>query len=558
MSNSDLITQNYKTNTAFLGPTNFYEKCAGILAYSSKFTGLIPSISSLSSIFQKVRNLQNSSNNSYKSIDTINTDENLEHYIEIITDEHLAYAPLEGFDTLIYFAKGSLNDFNTEVPIGYTTLDTVIGKVSLDNIFYTSFIIYLEDFPSTEVEIVKEDLDIGEQSISDSRNEYLNKFLKVRDLKYTGYTELPKRFKTSFPFEKIITRKSDNGDPIIWFGYFGGIESIFHPLVDENNDAKIVMGDDLYIEDPDIGANNEDEENNGSDISQLPITSSTGIHTSFISNFLISRIYLNTIAYYYPYAAEVEEGGGNPINFDLITPEIYNSTKYITENYLLDTNGYIGYMNNSAFWNRSQHPLPFQPNRPLLDLGSGKLISSVSSFLNIQEFQKRVREAADINIPLSLLFTNRGTLDIYVKHGKWFIFNLYQFNMYIATNDITTIAFPKSNKFIIINDRNIMIRRDTGTEDILTLYDSPGYFCDEYTKNIINIKYPYSKLFSNFSIGGEIIDEDNIFTSKLSKFRKRPAIKVPIRVIDALSGFIFYVTKDEFNSSNKKITVDYM
>ena len=556
MSNSDLITQDYKTNTVFLGPTNFYEKCAGILAYSSKFTGLIPSISSLSSIFHKVRNLQNSSSNSYKSIDTINTDENLEHYIEIITNEHLAYAPLEGFDTLIYFAKGSLNDFNTEIPIGYTTLDTVIGKVSLDNIFYTSFVIYLEDFPTTEIEIGKEDLDTGEQSISDSQNKYLNKFLRVKDLKYTGYTELPKRFKTSLPFEKIITRKFDNGDPIIWFGYFGGVESIFHPLVDENNDAKIVMEEDLYVEDHDISGEDTDSEgDDSSGMSQLP-TTSTGIRTSFISNFLISRIYLNTIAYYYPYV--VEDGGGNPINFNLITPVVYNSTKYITENYLLDTNGHIGYMNNSAFWNSSQHPLPFQSSRPLLDLGSGKLISSVSSFINIQEFQKRVREAADINIPLSLLFTNRGTLDIYVKHGKWFIFNLYQFNMYIATNDITTIAFPKSNKFIIINDRNIMIRRDTGTEDILTLYDSPGYFCDEYTKNIINIRYPYSKLFSYFSIGGEVIDEDNIFTSKLSKFRKRPAIKVPIRIIDALSGFIFYVTKDEFNNSSKKITVDYM
>ena len=184
--------------------------------------------------------------------------------------------------------------------------------------------------------------------------------------------------------------------------------------------------------------------------------------------------------------------------------------------------------------------------QPLLDLSKGILVSKKSIFKGVQEAQIRVRDIVNTIIPLTLLFTDSGRLWIKLKIGAWFIFDLPQFNAELIQNRTTAVIVSKSSgcNYYPINDKSILIRNPKR----LTLINTPGELCDQYTYDNIVTRFPHSKLLTRFTIGGETINESDIYHSPLNRYRKNILPKEKINIIAALNGIIIYYYMGEDNN----------
>lgn len=508
------------------------------LCYSSKVTGLVINKLNLSEVSEKILDLKITINRNYQPVKLDGK------FIRINPAVNLAYAPSSGFDTIIYYIK--LDEHRTRFPIGYSKLSQVVGNSTLnevESIHYNTITISLEN-----LEIMNEFLpvlsDIGDTNmdISDPQKNYLESFKKYKDLKTTIHVESPINptnnviFRT-LPFNNIENQLIPGGESSYW------TEGEKAPIWIGSDGIRIWVAEDKFM--------------------FLSLRQSSGLIYTTIDK--LKSLGTGSI---------VDENWDPDDNF-----RFKKLPRFITREFIIDENGAlwsyprlskINYNNEEGKtlrimgYNEEKEELTIDSStttfplslldlydQPLLDIFSGTLVSERSMFSNVIDAQHRVRDIVNTIIPLTLLFSDNGKIWIKCKIGAWFVFDLPQYNAEVIQNRTTAVVVPRNKcQFYPINDKSILVRTPRG----LNLFNTPGEWCDSYTMDNLVTRFPHSKLLGRFSVGGEMVDEGNIFSGPLNRYRKGVLPKGNINIVGAIEGIIIYYQLQK----NNKIYISYL
>ena len=511
-------------NSKYLAGPIKIDDVKSILVYSSKVTGLIPNRANYAVITSKVLSLKNSLGESYVPAKVING------VAEIVPSENLKISPKSGFDVIIYltetFNGGDIIDF----PVGYATFSEEVGKNNIDENLSESV-----SYRKIQVTIngVKEvdrkpryisGLGTEKTEISDVTRYYLKPFKKRSELTFSAFAEeaiIPRR-NCSFVTKTVILSEGSSEED--W---------------KENDHIWLGAGDIIYY--------------NDNDFRHMPLTT-FGVDSYSGSSFLNGN------------------DGGTPKKF---------YPKYICKKFVLDAfwrlwhhqpNNGSSYPSVGNF--NYMHPMwihkgeSTRPSmnindwtffskeveqQPLLDIVSGTIVSEKSKFEDLTEAQMRIRELTDIKTPLTLLLDSQGRLNINVKIGSWFVFDLPQYEALVVSNPMTSVLVSNTSRFYPVNGKSLLVR----SFEKLYLINSEGEFCDANTREALFQKNPASKFLSRFSTGGQLIDEKDIFNGPLNRYRRKALPKVDLRITAALCGWIFYYSFIPGENRNKVI-IDYL
>ena len=508
------------------------------LCYNSSITGLVVNKQNLPELFERILNLGKLLNNNYVPVplETVQGEGSYRDAIIRVTPSvHLGYAPARGFDTIIYLINPN-DKFQSKYSIGYSKLPRVVGDSILNNVetlHYEEIIVKIPKLiiDSTDYSsLLLGENELGEINIviSDPQRKYLVDFKKRGELENSGYTD------------KTVNLTNT---------------TFFHTF--ENNISSIEYEDYWWEEGKTapgwVGP---------SRVCLLRKTRAAG-QQQMVNKLLVYNNKTEGDCYNVVYDIKGEEGQtipaaeGDEYVFHNSLPQ------FISGEYIMDQRGGLWICprlvgrNDINFINQygqfkplfeldgnKTYPLSGSPkSQPLLDVSKGYLVARESVFKAISEAQHRIRDIVNTIIPLSLLLSDSGILWIRAKIGAWFVFDLPQFGSVIVQNRETAIVVPKDCMYYPVNDKTLLVRSPWE----LVLYNKPGEYCDEYTMNTIVTRFPHSKLLGRFSIGGESIDEGDIFHSSLTRYRKNILPQGKIEIIGALNGIILYYQKGENN-----------
>lgn len=520
-----------------------------VLCYNSKITGLVVDQINLSEISDKVLNLGITSDRNYRPVKFLRNIGG-KNSIFIEPKKDLAYAPSSGFDTLIYYAI--LDEHRSRFPIGYSKLPRVIGNSTLnevESIHYDQIRVNFESILEIdEFSILPADLGDINLDISDPLKEYLSDYKKRKDLKYDVNVEYPVETVNSNIFKTLPFGEIDN-DLIpdtenyyweekkkapIWVGADGirfetsiGTAGRLTTLRDFNNPRYIRVIDSNFSE----------------DITPTDSDITINKYSDVPDNTTLENIFRY---YYLPKFISgefvVDETGGL-WSCPFLSREDYGKGRQVRALFT-DSNG------NSV--NTYPSVISSIDQQPLLDLSKGILVSEESMFSSVTSAQQRVRDVVNTIVPLTLLFTDyNGKIWINLKIGAWFVFNIPQYDINVIQNRTTAVIVPKTGcQYYPINDKSILVRTPRG----LNLYNTPGEWCDDYTMNTVVTRFPHSKLLERFSVGGDLVNEEDIFNGPLNRYRKNILPKSKINIVGALNGIIVYYQLVE----NNKIYINYL
>lgn len=515
-----------------------------VLCYNSKVTGFKVNKTNFSEVSERILNLGLNINKNYVPVEVRGTK------ISIIPPTHLGYSPSSGFDTLIFYAQ--LDKFREPFPVGYSKLNQTIGQSelnSVESLTYGEIVINLLNVEGTD-EYLSGIIDIGDinTDISNSLKEYLSDFKRKKELINSQIdVESPVEIINDclyqgLPLEIINNQTILNTEHFYWesqkkaplwigadniriFTNYSGNEDKFmlvYPqkpgLVFVKNPFSSILGDSSVEDDYSIDKDFRYKK----------------IPKFMTGEFIIDE---SGALWSYPYL-------GNPTQYI----NSYAKNLKLTSSFLLN--------NEVIQLEEGEYRFPCNVEniyqQPLLDLASGTLISEESIFDNSLKAQNRVRDIVNTIIPLTLLFSNSGKLWIKLKIGAWFVFDVPQYGVEVLQNRTTAIIVPKLEgcMYYPINDKSMLVR----TPQELKLYNAPGEWCDDYTMNLVVSRYPQSKLLMRFSVGGNVVDENDIFNSPLRRYRKNISPKGKINIIAALNGIIVYYQELEDN----KIRISYL
>lgn len=520
-----------------------------VLCYNSKITGLIVDRTNLSEISDKVLNLGITSDRNYHPVKFLRHVGG-KNAIFIQPKKDLAYAPSSGFDTLIYYTV--LDEHRSRFPIGFSKLFQVIGNSKLNEVESVHYdkirinfesILELEDFSITDVDLGDVNLDI-----SDPLRDYLVDYKKQKDLSYDVNVEYPVETTNSniyktLPFGEINNDTIPNTENFFWENgkkapIWIGADGVRFKTLNETADIITTLRDfdnprTLRI----IDSNSASELT--PTFSDIIISKST----STPAEMTIEKSFRD---YYLPQFISNEfilDSSGGLWSCPYLSKELYSKGKQVKA---------LFYDKEGQVENTYPSVISGIDNQPLLDLSKGILVSEESLFSSVTSAQYRVRDVVNTIIPLTLLFTDyNGKIWINLKIGAWFVFNIPQYDINVIQNRTTAVIVPKSNcQYYPINDKSLLVRTPKG----LSLYNNPGEWCDEYTMNTVVSRSPHSKLLGRFSVGGDLIDEEDIFNSPLNRYRKNILPKGRINIAGALNGIIIYYQLVEGN----KIYVNYL
>lgn len=521
-----------------------------VLCYSSKATGLVIDRINLSEVSEKVLNLGIEVNKNYVPVKLVG------QTIEIKPSRDLAYSPSSGFDTLIYYVK--LDEHRDRFPIGYSKLLQTIGQSTLtavESIHYDRIRINLDELKDlTEYEAILAEIGEREVSISDPQRNYLKDFKTRGELDYSGiHVEAPIHPTNSvylnvFPINNIENTKiATSNDSSYNYWEF-------------NKKAPVWIGADgvrVLRRDPTTGINkywNFSYTNNANRIIDIPELREMSAGDLVEDDEKKFRHY--QLPRYISREFIIDENGGLWSYPYLSTKQwVYNriregkTLKYMGE--VLETVETVNGEETNVL-NYDIFPIPtyIRIQQPLLDIFSGTLVSHQSIFDNVISAQNRVRDIVNTIIPLTLLFMDDGKIWIKVKIGAWFVFDLPQYGIEIVQNRNMALAVPRENcQFYVVNDKTILIRTPRG----LRIYNTPGEWCDQYIMDTAVSRFPHSKLLKRFTVGGELINEENIFESPLNRYRKGILPRGKINIVGALNGIIIY-----FQIINGKVQISYL
>ena len=515
-----------------------------VLCYSSKITGLIVNKTNFSEVSERVLNLGLNINKNYAPVEVRGTK------ISIVPPIHLGYSPSSGFDTLIFYAQ--LDKFREPFPVGYSKLNQVIGQSelnSVESLTYGEIVINLLNIEGAD-EYLSGIVDIGDinTDISNSLKEYLSDFKRKGELINSRIdVESPVKIINDclyqgLPSEIISNQAILNTEHLYWESQkkvplWIGADNIRVFTNYSGNTDKFMF---IY---PQKSSFTFVKNPFSSILSDSSVEDSYNIDRDFrykkIPKFMTGEFIIdeNGALWSYPHL-------GNPSRYVNLQSKVLK----LTSSFLIN--------NEVVHLEESEYRFPCNVEniyqQPLLDLASGVLISEESIFDNSLKAQNRVRDIVNTIIPLTLLFSNSGKLWIKLKIGAWFVFDVPQYGIEILQNRTTAIIVPKSEgcMYYPINDKSMLVR----TPQELKLYNTPGEWCDDYTMNIVASRYPQSKLLKKFSIGGDTVDESDIFNSPLRRYRKNIFPKGKINIISALNGIIVYYQELEDN----KIRISYL
>lgn len=514
-----------------------------VLCYNSKITGLKVNKANFPEISEKVLNLGLNINKNYIPVEVQDSK------ISINPPIHLGYSPSSGFDTLIFYAQ--LDRYRNPFPVGYSKLNQVIGKSELNSVESLTYgeikinLINVGDFDEYLSGIV----DIGDinTDISNSLREYLSDFKKkgelinsridvespidiINDCLYQG-----------LPIEILSNQTIPNTDQYYWESQkkvplWIGADNIRVLTNYSGNEDKFMF---IYPQKPGLVFVKNPFNSINSDSSPASDQYEEEFRYKKLPKFMSGEFIVDEegALWNYPYLGR---------------PAEYTNTEGKT----LSLMSYFQVGNGIRQLVSGEYKFPNNTSalyqQPLLDLSRGILVSEESVFDNTLNAQNRVRDIVNTIIPLTLLFNNSGKIWIKLKIGAWFVFDVPQYNIEILQNRTTAIIVPKLDGCIYypINDKSMLVR----TPQELKLYNTPGEWCDDYTMNTVVLRYPQSKLLERFSIGGEAVNESDIFNSPLRRYRKNILPKGKINIIAALNGIIVYYQETE----NNKIRINYL
>ena len=514
-----------------------------VLCYSSKVTGLKVNKTNFSEVSERILNLGLNINKNYVPVEVHGS------MISIDPPTHLGYSPSSGFDTLIFYAQ--LDEFRDPFPIGYSKLNQTIGQSelnSVESLTYGKININLFNTGGTD-EYLSGIIDIGDTNtdISNSLREYLSDFKKKGELINSQVdVESPVKIINDclyqgLPLEILNNQLIPSTNQYYWESQkkvplWIGADNIRVLTNYSGNEDKFMF---IYPQKPGLAF----VKNPFSSIySNSSMDSDYSTESEFrykrLPKFMTGEFIIDEegALWSYPYL-------GNPTRYTNYQAKILK----LTSSFLL--NGEVVQLGEG------EYRFPCKTNiyqQPLLDLSKGILVSEESVFDNSLKAQNRIRDVVNTIIPLTLLFSNSGTIWIKLKIGAWFIFDVPQYGIEVLQNRTTAIIVPKLDgcMYYPINDKSMLVR----TPQELKLYNTPGEWCDDYTMNTIVSRYPQSKLLMRFSIGGNTIDENDIFNSPLRRYRKNIFPKGKINIIAALNGIIVYYQELE----NNKIRISYL
>lgn len=504
-----------------------------VLCYSSKATGLIVDQNNLSEISGKVLDLSINIDKNYVPVQLEGRE------IKIIPNVNLAYSPSSGFDTLIYYVK--LDEHRQRFPIGFSKLSQVIGETTItpvESIYFEVIIVKLENlgiidnYSPTLVDIGDENL-----NISDPQKSYLRKFKQRKDLDYSIHVEEPISPTNSAIFKLLPYFTNNQGilnsENFYWeegkkvpawlesrglriqTSNFGQDEFLFLPIFDNT------------LRHVDIPITNIVSNANGKILDEETQFRNYRLPRFITHEFIMDE---NGGLWSYPNLSnpEFDTAEGKTLRFmgrdeDGNRIEIFN--KDSTNNQIINYNITFPILTNQLI------------QQPLLDLSTGTLVSKYSIFNNVTAAQNRVRDVVNTIVPLTLLLNDKGKLWIKLKIGSWFVFDLPQYGIEVIQNRTTAVVVPREKcQFYPINDKSLLVRTPRG----LSLFNTAGEWCDSYVMDAVISRFPQSNLLRKFSVGGEIIDESNIFNSPLNRYRKGILPKGKINIMGALNGVIVY------------------
>ena len=515
------------------GPINA-ENITEVLCYNSKITGLIINQNNLSEVSGKILNLGITDDRSY--IPTLLREDGQGiMYVEIEPNKHLAYAPSSGFDTLIYYVKP--DEIRYRFAIGYSKLPNVVGNSTLtevESIHYGTIRVNLTGLWKIEQHnLIPADLGDINTTISDPQQSYLSQYKKRKDLDFSVKVEAPVEVMNSnvyqiLPFY-INNQPIPNSTDLFWK------ENQKAPLWIGADSIRIQTSSYGYGEYLGIVTLKENRDPQKIRLLEMNIPPS---FTTIDENYSPEDYFRDTLPKYISREFIVDENGGLwscPRLVDISDDEHLSPLFDIG----MELNFPIG---NTSLLNQ----------QPLLDISRGTLVSKESIFSSVSLAQYRVRDVVNTIIPLTLLFTDRGKIWIKLKIGAWFVFDLPQYKIEVVQNRTTAIVVPKENscQFYPINDKSILVR----TPKRLTLYNTPGEWCDEYTYNNVVTRFPHSKLLNRFKLGGVSVDETNIYKGPLNRYRKNILPKTKINIVGALNGIIVYY----YESDDDKLYINYL
>ena len=505
-----------------------------VLCYNSKVTGLIINQYNLSEVSNKILDLGITADRNYIPTPLLEDGQGIVHIL-IEPDKHLAYAPSSGFDTLIYYVK--LDEIRSRFPVGYSKLSTVIGNSTLtevESIHYGYIRVNLTGlWKKDEQTFIPVDIGDREEfsNILDPLRTYLSEFKRRKDLDYSVKTEAPVEVVNTngyqvLPF--IVNNQCiPNSEKLLW---------------EEGKKAPLWIGaDSIRILTSEYGYGNYmgyvtlRDEPKKLELGEMQFPQNGNMVSE---NYSIETYFRDGIPKFISREFIVDTNGG-----------LWSCPGLVDE---LDSKKIFAFFNCKDGINFPVYNPASMDQQPLLDLSKGVLVSKESIFSNVTGAQNRVRDVVNTIIPLTLLFTDLGRLWIKLRIGAWFVFDLPQYNVELLQNRTTAIIVPKRNdcEYYPINDKSILVR----TPKKLTLYNMPGELCDEFTYNNIVSRFPHSKLLGRFNIGGEIIDESDIYRGPLNRYRKNILPRNKINIIGALNGIIVYYYLDEDN----KVYISYL
>lgn len=508
------------------------------LCYNSSITGLVVNKQNLPELFERILNLGKLLNNNYVPV-PLETERGEGNYrnaiIRVIPSVHLGYAPARGFDTIIYLINPN-DKFQSKYSIGYSKLPRVVGDSILNNVetlHYEEIIIKIPKLiiDSTNYNsLILGENELGEINIdiSDPQRKYLLDFKKRGELENDGYTDKTVNLTNTTFFHAFTNNINSTEYNDFWWkegerapGWVGPSRVCLLKKTRINGQQQLENRLLVY--------NNKTEGNCYNVTYSLIEEEGQTIPTEEGEDY----VFYHSLPEFVSGEYIVDQRGGLWIcprlvgRSDISFQDQFGQFKPLFE---LDGN--------------KSYPLSAVPkNQPLLDVSKGYLVSKESVFKAISEAQHRIRDIVNTIIPLSLLLSDSGVLWVRAKIGAWFVFDLPQFGSVIVQNRETAVVVPKDCMYYPVNDKTLLVRSPWE----LVLYNKPGEYCDEYTMNTIVVRFPHSKLLERFSIGGESIDENNIFYSPLTRYRKNILPQGKIEIIGALNGIILYYQKRENN-----------
>jgi hypothetical protein len=499
-----------------------------VLCYSSKATGLIVNQNNLSEISGKVLDLGITVNRNYLPVKLRGQE------ISISPSKNLAFSPSSGFDTLIYYVK--LDEHRKRFPIGFSKLSQVIGNTTItavESIHYKTIIVKLENLGIID-EYVPSLIDIGDENlnISDPQKNYLLDFKNRKNLDYSIHVEEPLIPTNSATFRllpyMIINQEISETGKFYWE------ENKKVPAWIESRGIRIQktnIGEDQYLFLPIF--------DNKIRYVEIPTTSIASNSYSGEENYDEEDNFRNyRLPRFISHEFIVDENGGL-WSYPFLSDSTYATAEGKTLRCMAKSDS--GEVEIQTEGQNYGVTFPISTSmitqQPLLDLSNGILVSKESIFENVFTAQNRVRDVVNTIIPLTLLFADNGKLWIKLKIGAWFVFDLPQYGIEVVQNRTTAIVVPRKDcQFYPINDKSILVRTPRG----LSLFNTAGEWCDSYTMDTVVSRFPQSNLLRRFSVGGDLVDETDIFNGPLNRYRRGILPKGKINIIGALDGIIIY------------------